>query len=238
MRDKRTEEGAEHIKMLIDSDAFNTLMRQAGVNNGDAIVIASLGENSDDVTFATRLYWMLKYYQHDNMALLNGGVSHWVKDGKTVANAPAEAKPGNFTASGENTALLSTTAQVKTAVENDSAQLIDARTLDFYLGAAMKSYVFGKGHIPASKHFPHTALVHWKAPAVFIETKLLGASLEAMGVDLDKPVIAYCNSAHLASGTWFLVSELLGKANASLYDGSMHAWTKDKSLPLVTMKME
>jgi 3-mercaptopyruvate sulfurtransferase SseA len=41
----------------------------------------------------------------------------------------------------------------------------------------------------------------------------------------------YCNSGHLNSSTWFVMSELLGNKDARLFDGSMHEWTKDPARP-------
>jgi len=63
-------------------------------------------------------------------------------------------------------------------------------------------------------------------------------ALIAKGIDPESKSIAYCNSGHLSSGLWFIEHEMFGNKNASLYDGSMHAWTKDSKRPLISMKME
>lgn len=56
-------------------------------------------------------------------------------------------------------------------------------------------------------------------------------------IDAGTNLITYCNSGQLASGSWFLFSELLGNKNVKLYDGSMHQWTAEKR-PVTTRKME
>jgi thiosulfate/3-mercaptopyruvate sulfurtransferase len=56
--------------------------------------------------------------------------------------------------------------------------------------------------------------------------------LKGQGIDPDSPAITYCNSGHLSSGPWFLMSELLGNRQVRLYDGSLHQWTLEKR-PLV-----
>jgi len=38
------------------------------------------------------------------------------------------------------------------------------------------------------------------------------------------PAGTYCNTGHLASGTWFVLHELAGNRQARLYDGSLNAW--------------
>jgi thiosulfate/3-mercaptopyruvate sulfurtransferase len=48
-----------------------------------------------------------------------------------------------------------------------------------------------------------------------------------------KPVIAYCNSGHLGSTDWFVMSEILHRPGTRLYDGSMSEWTADPSRPVI-----
>ncbi|MDH5396071.1 MAG: rhodanese-like domain-containing protein, partial [Gammaproteobacteria bacterium] len=60
---------------------------------------------------------------------------------------------------------------------------------------------------------------------------------EQMGITTDKNSITYCNSGHLATGSWFVLSEILGNKNVKMYDGSMHQWTLEKH-DVTKMKME
>ncbi len=235
---KRTIEGVALEKMMPDAQAFSHLMRSLGVNEDSAVVVTTDGKNSAEVTFGTRVYWGLKYYQHENVAVLDGGTAQWLKEGKATTKEVPEIKPGNFSIKGENNSILATTAEVKQALDTGSAQLLDARTLDFYLGIAQKPYVSAKGHIPNAKHFPHPMLVSGDSPATFLAAIELEKAMQAMGLNTDKSIIVYCNSGHLASGPWFILSALLHKSDIRIYEGSMHEWTKGNSLPLVTMKME
>jgi thiosulfate/3-mercaptopyruvate sulfurtransferase len=45
--------------------------------------------------------------------------------------------------------------------------------------------------------------------------------------------ITYCNTGHWASLGWFTSSELLGRKNTRMYDGSMVEWSADESLPMI-----
>jgi len=56
--------------------------------------------------------------------------------------------------------------------------------------------------------------------------------LGAQGIDGKAAAIIYCNSGHLSSGPWFMMSELLGNSRVKLYDSSLHQWTLEKR-PLV-----
>ncbi len=46
--------------------------------------------------------------------------------------------------------------------------------------------------------------------------------------------ISYCNTGHSAAGDWFVLSEVLGRPDVKLYDGSMSEWTQDPERPVET----
>lgn len=231
-------DGVKLIKMLPDKATFEATMQSLGVNNDSAVILSNKGKNADAVTKATRVYWTLKYYGHDNVAILDGGFAQWKKDKRPISTEATPPEKGNFTARAERKELYASTADVKQAIQDDSIQLVDHRELNFYLGSAMKDYVSAQGHIPSAKNFPPSMITHWKAPATLVANEDLRNILSALNIDANKASIAYCNSGHLASGAWFVMSELLGNKNVRVYDGSLHAWTKDKDAPMVTMKVD
>lgn len=212
--------------MLPSKEQFNTLMQKLGANNDSSIVIVTRGHNAPQVNFGTRLYWELKYYGHDDVALLNGGLAQWVKDKKTVSNdEPKAPAAGNFLATAERKELLATTADIEKVVSDKSATLFDARGYDQYLGLFYKKKILTEGgHIPSAKFAAtSTFLAHGKEPKTFASGNLIKTSLAGLGAD--KEAITFCNTGHMASGLWFAMHELAGNNKAKLYDGSMHAWT-------------
>ena len=77
--------------------------------------------------YATRLWWILNYYGHANVAVLDGGWVKWTAENRaTNTTAPSIAattfsvKPG--------TVKVATADQVKAAINNRAVKLIDART--------------------------------------------------------------------------------------------------------------
>ncbi len=237
IRTTREMHGHKVTRMIPPKDQFEKVMRAAGVNAGDAIVIVSKGLGSGDVTMATRLYWQLKYFGHDELAILNGGLAKWLKEGRPVTTAAGRPRPGTWTARTERRELLATSEEVAEAVRKRSAQLVDTRPLSQYLGIYHKSYVYAPGHIPGAKPFPNELLTRPKAPATFVPVQDLRTLARELGIKPDASTITYCNSGHLASGSWFVFSELLGNKQVKLYDGSMHEWTLEKR-PTVRLKME
>ncbi len=223
--------------MLPNKAKFEALMQKAGINKDSSIVIATNAESDFDLTMATRMYWQLKYYGHDDVSILNGGTAQWIIDGRKVETKPSKTITGNWQAKDERKELWASSDEVNAAIDDKAIQLLDIRPLGQYLGTYKSSKVGEKGHIPSAKLYPVDLAASKKMPVKFSAIEELQAVAAALGVQADRAAITYCNSGHMASGGWFVMHELLGNTNVKLYDGSMHQWTAEKR-PTVKMKIE
>lgn len=238
IRSNRIISGKEVTRMLPERRKFEELMQSIGLNKDAVVVIVSEGQGNGDMSMATRLYWQLKYYGQDNMAILDGGTAQWIIDNKPVNQKAGKSSKGNWQATAERTEILATSEDVSHAIASKDTQLMDTRMLSLYLGTwRKKSYVYSDGHIPGAKPFPNELLTQPTAPAKFISATQAKQLATTLGINTEGKIITYCNSGHLASGSWFLMSEVLGNKNVKLYDGSMHQWTLEKG-PTKTMEME
>ncbi|MCK5092641.1 MAG: sulfurtransferase [Gammaproteobacteria bacterium] len=237
VRTNKNIDGNKVQKMLPGKKYFETIIQDAGANKDSAIVIVTKGESLGDVTIATRMYWQLKYYGHTNMAILNGGMAEWLTKSRKISIKAEKASRGDWVGSKEDKSILATTKDAVAATKDKNVQLVDTRDLNLYLGTYKKSYVYAKGHIPGAKLLPVELLTRPKSPARLNSANDFKTFAQAFNINTDKPVITYCNSGHLASGAWFVMSELLGNKQTKLYDGSMHQWTLEKQ-PVTAMKME
>ena len=236
VRSKQIINGKKVSKMLPGKKTFEQLMQNAGINNNNTVILVTKGQNNGDMTIATRFYWQMKYYGHTSMAILDGGVAAWITAGNAIETTSSKVKKGNWASSQENKNILATSNDVAKAVANKD-RLIDARSISQYLGTWKKSYVYAKGHIPGAKVYPTELLTAPKAPARFLPVKQLTVLHKTMGIDTGAPAITYCNSGHLATGSWFVMSELMGNKKVKMYDGSMHQWTLEKR-PVTRLNME
>ncbi|MBD3842893.1 MAG: sulfurtransferase [Campylobacterales bacterium] len=238
VRDKKSEDGMNLIKMVPSKDTFSKLMQSLGVNNNSAIVITSSSNDAGSTFLGTRLYWQLKYFGHDNVALLDGGNAKWESEKRTMGESATPSK-GNFVAKTERKELLATTSDVETALRNKDTIILDGRPEEQYLGLFYKTkYVYGAGHIPGAKlAYGDIFLTHGKIKT-FQDKATIQKIFDAKNIDTSAKSISYCNSGHMASGLWFIEHELLGNKNIKLYDGSAHAWTKSKNRPMTTFKYE
>ncbi len=228
IRGTRVVDGRKVEKMILDKAAFERIMQSMGVPKDKPLVITSRGQHNGDMTMATRLYWQLKYYGTDDMAILDGGLAAWIADGNPVDTSMPRAAKGNWVATAERREIFAGSDAVAAAVKQGNAQLVDNRPLDQYLGIWHKSYVYAPGHIPGARIYSNNIMTQPRLPARFLPVADLKQLAKGLGLDPDKPTITYCNSGHLASGGWFIWHELFGNKNTRLYDGSMHEWTLEK----------
>jgi len=236
LRENKDIDGRKAQKMIVNKDAFEKLMQAAGANQDSKIVIVSKGENNLDLTMATRFYWQMKYYGHDKLAILNGGMAQWLIDKRDVSTRPSQPKKGNWLSTMERNEIYADSQDVATAVK-ENTQLVDTRPLSLYLGTwHKKSYVYNNGHIPGAKSYPNE-LLSSPMPAKFLTAADFQALFKQMGIEPQNQSITYCNSGHLATGSWFVMSEILGNKKTKMYDGSMHLWTLEER-PVVKFKME
>lgn len=223
------------VKYMIPEQAqFQKAIQAAGVEAGKPIVLVPLGAEAADVDDALRVYWQFKVYGEDDVAVLDGGMAQWALDGRAVSTAAADTKAGNWVSKADRSAqYFAGSEDVAKAIANGSATLVDARDARQYHGLGKRDYVYAYGHLPGAKLYAPELLLKSSAGVVsFMSPATYKGLMDAQGINPAAPAITYCNSGHLSSGPWFILSELLGNKQASLYDGSLHQWTLEKR-PLV-----
>nr|VFJ68059.1 MAG: thiosulfate/3-mercaptopyruvate sulfurtransferase [Candidatus Kentron sp. FW] len=217
--------------MLPKRENFEKLMQRSGVNQDSAVVITGKGKKLPPIAFMTRLYWTMKYYGFDNVAILNGGTTQWKLDGHKVEYGKSK-KPekGNFKASAERKEIRATMEDVVALTEGKGdAQLLDVRGKPFYLGLTYHRKFESpksRGHIPTAKSLPAALLIDIAAPATTLYSKESIEKLAKLsGIDIvGTPTVTSCHTGVKASIAWFVLSEILGNKNVRIYDGSMLEW--------------
>lgn len=232
MRVKRKQGGYELKGMLPDRKTHESFMSAHGVGTDSTVIITSRGDTPGHIAGAARLYWQMKYYGFDRVALLDGGNRAWTEALGDLTSDQTAVDPAQFVSGKERGAMLATMQDVQQALTDKGAQLVDTRNLRFHVGLEKRDYVADHGHIPGSRLFPNGFLYPEKGAAVFYPATVINQTLEALRIDPNKELILYCNSAYDCSSVWFAVHELLGKANARIYDGALNEWTMDGKHPM------
>lgn len=226
-------DGKSLTRMRPTAKEFEAYMQQHGVNNDSHVVITHQGKTPGQVAGAARLYWHLKTFNFEHVALLDGGNAAWTAALEDLSKEPTNTKKGNYKITSEDTRTVATMAEVKEAINDDNTLLIDSRSLRQHIGADKKDYVYAYGHLPNSKIMYYKLLNPLKGTAKYEPKEKINAMLSALNIDPKLNKIIYCNSAYEASSVWFVLHELLGFKNTQIYDGSLHQWTKYPENPIV-----
>jgi thiosulfate/3-mercaptopyruvate sulfurtransferase len=205
---------------------FAAAMSRFGINNTTRVVTYSTG----NPWWATRVWWLLREFGHDNAAVLNGGWQKWTAENRTVETGPSRTPtPGDFTVQQVRNLMVGKEA-VKAAVGDAGVCTLNALLPAQHAGAGGNSY--GRpGRIAGSVNVPAAHLLD-PATNAFLPADELSRRLGAVGA-LDRPVIAYCGGGIAASAD-ALILTMLGHTNVRIYDASLSEWAKDESLPMET----
>ncbi len=231
MRTERMIDGLKIKYMIPEKAEFEKLMQSLGVQQGKPIVLMSPATDVAEVNDALRMYWQLKVYGEDQVAVLDGGMASWLLEGRPFSTAQVAQQTGSWRAMADRSArYFAGSGDVRQAIDQRSVTLIDARDLKSYHGLVKRDYVAAYGHLESAKLFPTDLLLKSEGGALkFMSANTYRALLQGQGIDASAPAISYCNSGHLSAGPWFILSELLGNSAARLYDGSLHEWTMEKN---------
>jgi thiosulfate/3-mercaptopyruvate sulfurtransferase len=206
--------------------AFAASMRRFGISNDSRVVTYSTG----NPWWATRVWWLLREFGHDNAAVLNGGWQKWVAEGRPVETGAAGVRaPGDFTVREVRNLMVGKDA-VKAAVGDAGICTLNALLPAQHSGSGGNSY--GRpGRIAGSVNVPAANLLD-PATNTFLPADELRRILGSAGA-LDRPVIAYCGGGIAASAD-ALILTMLGHTDVKIYDASLSEWAKDASLPMET----
>jgi len=230
MRTDRLIGGLTVKYMLPEPGVFQQAVQAAGIDAARPIVLVPVGSDLADVDDALRVYWQFKVYGEDRVAVLDGGMAQWLIDGRPHSTEAAAPRRGDWQVGADRSArYLAGSDDVARAQAGAGTTLVDGRDARQFHGLVKRDYVYAYGHLEGAKLYAGELMLRSSGGAQrFLAPATYRALMRAQGIDPAAPAITYCNSGHLASGPWFVLSELLGNAQTRLYDGSTHQWTLEK----------
>ena len=204
---------------LPDLWEFSAKLNGCGVAPGVQVVVYDdMGGN-----YAVRLWWMLRWLGHEQVALLDGGWPRWVAEGRPVTKEVPEPRAGSFVPRPELGATVDV-HYVERFSQDPSIRVLDARVGERYRGE-QETIDPVAGHVPgAINRFWKSNLGpdgNFKAPAA------LRAEFEALlGEAAPERVVHMCGSGVTACHNMFAMA-LAGMPHGKLYPGSWSEWCAD-----------
>jgi thiosulfate/3-mercaptopyruvate sulfurtransferase len=210
--------------MLPGPAQFGAAVGVLGIGDGDTVVVY----DSAGLYSAPRVWWTFRIFGAKKVYILDGGLPKWKAEGRPLEQGDAKRPPRTFNAD-MNVGAVAMLADVRMALVDDSAQIVDARSAERFAGKAPEPRPgLRSGHMPRSFNVPYGKLIEngHLAPRPRIEAAFTDA-----GVDLDKPIITSCGSGITAAILLFAL-EAIGREPKGLYDGSWSEWGSRPDLPV------
>jgi thiosulfate/3-mercaptopyruvate sulfurtransferase len=200
--------------------ALEAAARRWGIRQ-DSVVVAydDLGGMS-----AARAWWLLRDAGIDDARVLDGGLAAWRRAGLPVESGDAIPDPGDVTLTPGRLPVIDADGAA-----GFEGALLDARAGERYRGE-VEPIDPRAGHIPGAISAPTAGNLDGEGR--FLPRDALRRRFASLGVDLDRPVAAYCGSGITASHE--LLALAVAGVDGALYPGSWSAWSSDPARPAAT----
>ncbi len=206
---------------LPEINIFAEKLGQWGISNTNQVVVYDEGFGA----MAGRLWWLLKWMGHDNVALLDGGYPKWRREGYSTENKLPHITATTYSPIPDNSMLV-TTENMEQHVANKDSLIIDARMEERFTGF-IEPLDKVAGHIPGAINLPFED--NLEPGGFFLSTEELQKLYrDILGETSADNVIHMCGSGVTACHN-ILAMEHAGITGSRLYAGSWSEWITDSS---------
>jgi thiosulfate/3-mercaptopyruvate sulfurtransferase len=206
-------------------EALTARVQSLGITPQTPVVIVYAGSDATDFGAAARVYWTLKATGVRDLAILNGGIRAWRAANLPLSTDAAPAVARSTFVPELDPRLVATRADVQQSLQSKSGVLLDARPARFFNGETRHVAATTPGTIAGSRNVDNAV---WFAPdsGALQDADTVRKIAAAQGVDSARPTVSFCNTGHWAATNWFVLSEVLGQPDVSLYPESMVEWSR------------
>lgn len=206
---------------LPSAEYFAAAVGTLGIGSEHRVIVYDRRENM----WASRLWWMLRYFGHDNAAVLDGGWAAWQAAGHSICRLACAYDPATF-AVRPRPRLAVSKREVLGLIGNPRVCLVNALGRRQHRGEVNE---YGRrGHIPGSRNVTAWEILDRETGCY----RPLPELREKLGGILDaERIVTYCG-AGAAAASLANVLVRLGHPNVAIYEGGLYEWCRDRSLPL------
>ena len=202
--------------MLPGPGQFAESAGNLGVTENDTIVVY----DGSGFFSAPRVWWTFKIFGARNVFILDGGLPAWKQEGRPLDTGEVKRPTRTFNAN-MDTGAVAMLSDVQMALNNSSAQVVDARSAGRFAGTEPEPRPgLRSGHMPGARSVPSTEIVENGRLA---SPEKIAAAFKKAGIDTDKPIITTCGSG-VTAVILAMGLDAIGKKLPRVYDGSWSEW--------------
>jgi len=208
-------------------EPFAASMSRAGIGAGTHVIAHDFGDGST----AARLWWLLRYFGHEQVSLLDGGLARWDAEGRPLERHVPSYPPGAFAAE-PHTAMRVDADAVERLRGDPHTLILDSRMGERYEGKVEPIDPVA-GHIPGARSRPYPVNVRSAGDPRFLEPAQLREQFIQLGAGRTERVVCYCGSGVNACQNLFAL-QLAGFDTGLLYEGSWSDWCSVRARAMTT----
>jgi thiosulfate/3-mercaptopyruvate sulfurtransferase len=215
--EKFSDKSAKYMYTVLPEARLAEQIGNAGIANDSEVIVYACGT----LPYAMRAWWVLKYAGHDNVRILNGGLTAWKNAGGTIEQASRSYEPAIFRGN-PRPGMFASKEEVFASMEDKEVAIVNVLPPVSYEGS----------HIPGSINVNCMELMQGDFSQGFeylLPDETLAHRLKE--VSGYKRIITYCGGG-IAAAVNAAAHLITGHENVAVYDGSMFEWLGE-GLPIV-----
>lgn len=189
---------------ILSEDKLSEAIGNAGISNDSEVIVYACGM----LPYAVRAWWVLRYAGHNNVRILNGGITAWKNAGGQIEKEASHYESSNFSAAFRPN-MFASKEEVLEAMKGGDTATINVMPIVSYEAS----------HITGSTCLPCMDLM--QEMDYFLPDNSLALRLKE--VTQHKRIITYCGGG-IAATVNAVAHLMTGYENVAVYDGSMYEW--------------
>ena len=217
----------------LDRSGFEALASRIGITPDTTVVF--YGDKSN--WWATYALWVFELFGHTNARIMDGGRLKWAEESRELTRERPSISSTSYSAPERDDSRIRAFRDGVLEHIQANGQLVDVRSPGEYSGEKLHMEGYPQegavrgGHIPGADNVPWSRAAN-EDGTFKTAAELRGIYLDEIGLNPEQPTVAYCRIGERSSHTWFVLTNLLGFADVSNYDGSWTEWGNSVGVPI------